>query len=32
MYKLTGKTYEELINDILEASLERIARNERVIF
>jgi D-alanine-D-alanine ligase len=32
VYRLTGKTYEDLINDILESALERIKRNERVVF
>jgi len=32
MYRLMGKSYEELINDILGCALERINRNERVTF
>ncbi len=32
MYRLIGKTYEELINDILGFALERVSRNERVTF
>jgi len=32
MYNLIGKTYEDLINDILNSALERISRNERVLF
>jgi D-alanine-D-alanine ligase len=32
MYRLIGKTYEELINDILGFALERVSRNERITF
>jgi D-alanine-D-alanine ligase len=32
MYKIIGKSYEDLINDILNFALERITKNERVLF
>lgn len=32
MYNLIGKTYEDLINDMLNSTLERVSRNEVVLF